>query len=253
MRSFIRSIALSSFAAICLVAGSSNAASVSGTRFTSPFPADLAFPGFTDFTQANLTTLGSLDWIRLGESTTAGTPISTGFNEKAGGTAITGYTQSGFMGADNGAAHFLTYSDGTAPVTSAATLSGQSIQRTSDDKMSFDVAASNTQQRELTIFGAVTGGATGQLVAQLQNAANQPIGPSYTNDLSGGLPAVYRIDFQGDGIGDHLLVTYTRTVGSGTDRIALSAATLSVVPEPALLAGLCVAGALLARKRRRCD
>ena len=254
MRQFIRSIITPAVVATALVAGSARAATLTGTRIDPPFPAGTAYPGFPSYTQVNLTTLGTLDWIRLGEGATAGFSSQTGFNQKSGGTSISGYSQTGLVAADGGSHHFLSYTDGISPVSS--TDNANEITTALGFGFSFNVAASATTTRELNIFGAVLGSATGHLTAQLLDGSNQAIGSAYTNDLavSGGAPAIFRIDFLGNAVGDHLAVSFTQTAGTGNgDRISLSAATLSnsvqAAPAPsAAIGGLLLLGAIGARK-----
>src|SRR5262249_11075181 len=158
-----------------------------------------------------------------------------GFNQKSGGSTITGYQQTGSIVASTGSNHFLSYTDGTAPATS----SNISNELLSTGSFSFDVKASNTDLRRLQVFLGATGNTTGTFTAQLLNSANQVIDTktdTVTSTISAVAPAVFRVDFEGDASTDHLLVTYSRTSGSAaSDQITLAAATVSPVPEPASL------------------
>jgi hypothetical protein len=230
MRIFVRSIVTCAIVTVALTSTRVHAASVSGALLNPPFPSSIAYPGFPDYTQANLTTLGTLDWIRVGESGTAGIISSTGYNQKSGGAAISGYSQTGLVTADSGSRHFLSYTNGTSPVSST----DQSIEIHTSGGFSFNVAASSSETRQLDIFEEIYGSATGHLVAQLYNSSNQAIGAAYTNDSTSPgtlLPGVYQIDFTGNSAGDYLAISFTQTAGSASgDYIALSAATLSTLP-----------------------
>jgi hypothetical protein len=235
-------------AATCLTAKVASAAGVTGTKLTAPFPPSIAYPLFSDYTQVDLTSMGTIDWLRLGEAPSGGgTASQTGYNEKATGTAISGYAQTGGSpAADTSGNHFALYSDGTAPVASGS--NGNQIRNV--DSFTFNVQASDTTARRLDVFLATLGNATGTFTATLLNASNQPLG-SYTDTLGGSTPAVYQIDFTGNSLTDHLAVSFTKASGAGIgDQIAMSFATVSVVPEPMSLSVLCLAGGALIRRRR---
>jgi hypothetical protein len=95
----------------------------------------------------------------------------------------------------------------------------------------------------------------GRLTATLTDGA----APPYQADLNGSSlfngPGVYRLLFQADSPGQWLDVRYVLAspnpaLGTGnSSNVAIQAASLAVVPEPASLAWLPVAGLLLRRKR----
>lgn len=236
------------FLASAITVAPASAAVVSGTLLTPPFPPSIAYPGFPDYTQVNLTTAGDLDWLHVGEASIGGgTASSTGYNEKSGASIITSYTQTDVVAADTSGRHFVSFTDGTAPVASTG---GNQIR--SHGTFTIDLASSASSLRQLDVYVTSLGAATGTFTASLLDSGNAVLGSYSANLLGGGgdAPGVFRITFQGNVGTDHLLVTWSQTAGGGSgDQIALSSATVSLVPEPATLALGLLGLAVLKRRR----
>ena len=240
---------LSIFALSSAAAHSATLAGSFGTR-TSNTPSE-----------ANLTTLGTLDW-RIWDGTAANpNPVE---NEKASGTAISNLSTTTGTGVGNSAftlKQSYSYTNGDSPTADPSTGGGLNvgIQGThanllaAGSNFSFTVKPTNLEEHTLTIFAGSR--YTGSTMTLALNGATTEVdtlarpGNTFIYDL------VYTATFTPDDINDLLTVTLSagpdsQDAGDGRNAIFFSAAAVSAVPEPstALLGALGLLGLL--RRRR---
>jgi hypothetical protein len=225
-------------------------------------------------TNVNLSAQGTSDWIRWEGNTNLSTSPSQFDHDVVGGSKISTWTALPGSGtdsidpdpADNNNVTF-SWTNGSPNISGSNTLGyiwGDSNgQDSTNTGFSFTVAAdTNTYDLRLYAINYIT---TAKLVATLTSPSSTVLATqtdtSWTNSTVTTTPTIqsgyYDIIFTGAEAGDTLSVTYSvgtnfgfSTGASGEGDVGISAAALSVVPEPSVLA-LCFAGLLPLTMRRR--
>ena len=237
----MKKAALAGFVLACLLTAPvlSRADVISVNVFVPPFPADLAYPSFSDYTQVDFTAPDVLDFLRVGEDQATGALSTTAAYYGSGGL-ITDYAVTGMTLATGNDHHYI-QSSGNGFTANAVHVFSDSFGPTSGG-FGFNVAAPGGMM-QMDVFTTVLGGATANVVL------HDSSGATVTQALSSG-PAVVRIRFN-DGFSFALEgsnLSAANQVGlTGADIVATPAA----VPEPASLVLVATGTLLLGAWRKR--
>jgi len=227
--------ALASVVLACLLAAPvlSSADVISVDVLVPPFPTDLAYPGFPDFTRVDFTAPGVFDFIRVGEDLATGFLSANAVYYGAGGL-ISGYAATGLKLATGSDNHFV-QSSANGFKQNAVHVFG-SPTSSSTGSLSFNVASTGATM-QMDVFTTVLGAAVANVTIDDSN------GSTIVQPLAAG-PSVLRIVFN-----NAFSFTLDGSNLSGSNQVGLTGADIVAgpavtVPEPAsmLLVGT---GALL--------